>query len=1086
MNIKKKFFKEELKYDYEKYCYFYDEIQNKIENINKDLKDIDKGNYSVYLDAPHSTTNLEYQEKAYLREEKGRQLSKRAVFSQWKSNIFQRKISFENETIYLVGLNLKSSLPIVNPSGVTVLSRHDSRYIRISQIDINEEFNRKLGKVKLVGYYKSNGERDILHTYYHHYEKGKKSFGSAKEELTRRDENNKKNDKIDIDNFFRLTFKLAEQGLQSRALYHEKSSIIDGSAGTGKSTTAIQKLEYYHKNLKIPQEKLLIILKNVKIKKDFKSLLQDENLELNKIQIKTPNELIPNIKTYNLNACIEAEQQSKEIKKIIENFILNYDEIAINYHYKYLYVFIGEDKFDSVLERGKKVSLETIKKLQLRYENTIYKDYLIAFESIQRYKNYYDNVYRREEKIIKLNTRLLKLEQKQELNSFNEKDYQLYDRLEKELFELKSTKINEFTLDIREKKHLKNVLSKVYFNQKYISKIYLQGEKLDKKILLLKYLNFEERRYDTIVVDEAQDYSNLAELELIRLEANRIIYTGDILQNIGKNGIKKWERIHNINKILDIEKDKFELKHNFRQTYQLANASYNYRQLLLGGELEDIGTDYYDDEKELNGKSYELVKIIFNQDTKQYIKNRIEYIRNRFTSQIPIVIIYKTEEEKDQYQEELSSFRLSYDTEQTKDIDVVLVDILEAKGKQFPVVVSDIDELTDREIYLILTRGQFEVEFLSSQKDIENDFLEILYINEWIEIEEINFVKNKLNTKKDLNRNLFCEQCNKGFKTFHSLDQHMASKKHKDDWKEYFSKDEVKERLKEKNLIHNHEKGQLVKEKNNEDKKSKINYDLDEKEEKIVEDIVIQDEIEPLNLQNKKDESQKENTPKLKEQIPKHKAKITQYDENLDIDIITDEEQYQKEFIQKVQEDIKEFEEAKQNEILQEIVVVRKKFNNKKFQEQRQKIKDYLYDTYKGYCQICGFTFRKVEDGKNSFEMFNWNDKRVVKKKKSFITTADSLCLCRNCSANIKWGAFEPIFIDKINTIENFANKSLDEIKEITCVGLEDNVVKKFKDHYEWEDIYVLEIIINDEPKSIYMTNGHLIQFIAYLQLDER
>jgi len=235
-------------------------------------------------------------------------------------------------------------------------------------------------------------------------------------------------------------------------------------------------------------------------------------------------------------------------------------------------------------------------------------------------------------------------------------------------------------------------------------------------------------------------------------------------------------------------------------------------------------------------------------------------------------------------------------------------------------------------------------------------------------------------------------------------------------------------------------------------------------------------------------QSAKINEPisRLQEQIPKHQAKTTQYDEKLNPDIITDEELYQKEFIQKVQEDIKEFEEAKQNEILEEIVVVRKKSNTKKSQEQRQTIKDYLSDTYKGYCQICGFTFRKVEDGKNSFEMFNWNDKRVVKKKKSFITTADSLCLCRNCSANIKWGAFEPIFIDKINTIENFANKNLDEVKEVICVELEDNVVKKFKDDYEWEDIYALEVTVNDEPKNIYMTNGHLIQFIAYLQLEEK
>ncbi len=220
--------------------------------------------------------------------------------------------------------------------------------------------------------------------------------------------------------------------------------------------------------------------------------------------------------------------------------------------------------------------------------------------------------------------------------------------------------------------------------------------------------------------------------------------------------------------------------------------------------------------------------------------------------------------------------------------------------------------------------------------------------------------------------------------------------------------------------------------------------------------------------------------------ISKHKKETTQYDEELDPDIITDEEQYKQNYIEKIKEDIKEFDNAKQNEIIKEIIVVRKKSTDKKTKELREGIKNYLMNTYKGYCQICGFSFRKIVDGKNSFEMFNWNDKRIVKQKKSFITNADSLCLCRNCSANIKWGDFDPIFIDKINDIDGFAHKSVDEIKDLICVKLEDEVIDRFKKYYEWEDIYALEIKVNGEPKNIYMTNGHLIQFIAYLQLEEK
>ena len=159
---------------------------------------------------------------------------------------------------------------------------------------------------------------------------------------------------------------------------------------------------------------------------------------------------------------------------------------------------------------------------------------------------------------------------------------------------------------------------------------------------------------------------------------------------------------------------------------------------------------------------------------------------------------------------------------------------------------------------------------------------------------------------------------------------------------------------------------------------------------------------------------------------------------------------------------------------------------NKQDENIKNNIKIYLFDTYKGYCQICGFTFRKVADGQNSFQMFNWNDKRVVKKKKNFISTAESLCLCRNCSANIKWGEFEPVFINQINQIENFKNRTFEEIKGIINNIIDKSTADVFKKYLDFNDIHALEIKVNGSSKNIYFTNGHLIQFIAYLQLEQK
>ncbi len=139
---------------------------------------------------------------------------------------------------------------------------------------------------------------------------------------------------------------------------------------------------------------------------------------------------------------------------------------------------------------------------------------------------------------------------------------------------------------------------------------------------------------------------------------------------------------------------------------------------------------------------------------------------------------------------------------------------------------------------------------------------------------------------------------------------------------------------------------------------------------------------------------------------------------------------------------------------------------------------------YKGYCQVCGFTFKKL-NGENSFETFTWNDKRVVKIKKSFISTADSLCLCRNCSANIKWGAFKPIFIDKVKNIEDFQDMKADEVKIALHNLVDKEVPNIFKSLLEFDEMYALEIELRKEPRNIYFTNEHLLQFIAYLQTED-
>ena len=304
----------------------------------------------------------------------------------------------------------------------------------------------------------------------------------------------------------------------------------------------------------------------------------------------------------------------------------------------------------------------------------------------------------------------------------------------------------------------------------------------------------------------------------------------------------------------------------------------------------------------------------------------------------------------------------------------------------------------------------------------------------------------KQNNSIKNNNDIYCEVCNKSLKTKDSLDQHMASLKHKDDWDIYFNQEEVKNRLLKKHLVHDREKYVLIKRKTIDKKKLW-------KQSSPIKDIIEENDI----LNN----------------IKKHQADKYQFQEDDELDpSFINEEEYQKTFTTLLCDKIKD---------KKDLVVFEHEQIDTQEKEDKSEIKVFLSQMYKGYCQVCGFTFRKP-NGINSFERFNWNDKRVVKVKKSFVSTADSLCLCRNCSANIKWGAFYPTFIDTIKQIEDFKNKKYIDIREKIHKVVDKQIPEIFETLLEFDDIYALEIELDGKPRNIYFTNEHLLQFVTYLQ----
>jgi len=900
-----------------------------------------------------------------------------SFFEKWKEEgIFHRRLIFENDegerinfyvTTAKVDIDYSFDNDYIIPNyDIGIWDNKNKRRVQeLMKMTLGDE-SPKYGELIFYGNYKPDSD-DLTKIRYRSV-LGKEEFKSAKNVLFHIEENSER--LINVDNFFRLKFELSDIGEQSKALYDMNSSIIDGSAGTGKSTIALQKLKYLSVNQNISQKEFLIIVKHSQLKQDFKSLLNDKNLNLNDIQIKTVNEFNANIQKIDLNFLEKNRKYSNKVKKIFEKFISNRDAVSIYNHYESLKRFLIEK---SLFDEKEKYSLEDIEEGKDKNSNTEYKKYFLAFEYLHRYKNYYDDVFRLRTKKNTTKNKIKKIEDKLSDRDLTDKEFIIYEKLEFELSELEKKKVDKYHFTREKSLILKNILKKLYLNKNYME-YYLGFMPNDEKDLVIRYFDFGEYEYDTILIDEAQDYT-LVELEVLRLSAKRVILTGDILQNFKNNKVKKWKDIIlNIMDIYGIE-DKngkkklniFTLKHNFRQTYQLANASYNFRQLLLDIKLEDIEREYYPSEKKFNGKPYSLPKIIFHQDIKAYISQKIKHIKDTFTSQIPIVLICKTDKKKEEYKKQLNSFNLSFNTEQIKNIDVILLDILEAKGKQFPVVISSLDDLTDREIYLIMTRGQFEVEFLTKKDILVDKKLKILFNYKWMALQNIEIREQCIACGLITpNLNFHRPYCMGSFR-----------KNIQKDKKEIVSNTYNQEKLTK--VIRN-----LDMEKNRENQKAKekiakLNTNQDTSSNDKREEKKSKSKNQKHNDNNKSSIELIQND--LLEAKAKHQGEVEEIEKLLEPSVVSDINAY----IKKVQEEYEYNIKNAPTTVTTHIV-------NRKVKIGRKETKWFLEQQYKGYCQICGFTFTKRgKNGGKYFELFDWFSQKITGQKVNIVQSGSSL-----------------------------------------------------------------------------------------------
>lgn len=163
---------------------------------------------------------------------------------------------------------------------------------------------------------------------------------------------------------------------------------------------------------------------------------------------------------------------------------------------------------------------------------------------------------------------------------------------------------------------------------------------------------------------------------------------------------------------------------------------------------------------------------------------------------------------------------------------------------------------------------------------------------------------------------------------------------------------------------------------------------------------------------------------------------------------------------------------------LSEILEKEDNIGNEKTRQSTYKIKigeneakEFLYKQYKGFCQICGYTFSQ-SDNKNYFELFN------LYKSSETIEKGASLCCCSRCHSNIKYGDFEALFVKQIKRFRNYDFNDFIKLfdEKIKC----ETVPSSYK--FIEMDMYKLNIRKLNSEKTIYFTEEHFIHFFTLLK----
>ena len=214
------------------------------------------------------------------------------------------------------------------------------------------------------------------------------------------------------------------------------------------------------------------------------------------------------------------------------------------------------------------------------------------------------------------------------------------------------------------------------------------------------------------------------------------------------------------------------------------------------------------------------------------------------------------------------------------------------------------------------------------------------------------------------------------------------------------------------------------------------------------------------------------NIPNLSNAIHLHTKDINNKEEEINPNIIKDEKKYCQELQENYNKKIKKSNGEIQNNYV-----------NKKIKIGKKETLIFLNNQYKGYCQICGFSFNKKNNQGKYFISFDWLSEKITKQKVDIIDAGSSLCLCSRCHSILKYGDFEANFLKKLNTT-NLKNTSFDDLKKVNTVNIDKEKIPSCYDFIEM-DMYKIPIRLLNKDCNIFYTEEHFSHFYNILTLNE-